>query len=159
MLSRYAPLFAGDDLLRAMFDLSSPFGWSAPAAPVMAGPRVDVVEKDNALQLVCDLPGASPEDVEVTCEQGLLTLRAVRRVDYGEAKLHRAERARGEFTRSFRIGDGYDTGQIAATLHNGVLTVTVPKRPEATPRKIPIYFSPSAGGGATEAKQLSEASS
>ncbi len=154
MLSRYAPLFAGDDLLRALFDVSSPWGFTAPGAPAHAGPRVDIVEKDNALQLLCDLPGASPDDVEVTFEKGVLTLRAVRRVEYGDARLHRAERLQGELKRSFRIGDGYDTSQIAATLHNGVLAVTVPKRPEATPKKIPIYFSNDAG--AADTKQLSE---
>lgn len=153
MLARYAPLFAGDDILRTLFDLSNP--WRIMDAPVVAGPRIDVVERDDALQLICDLPGAGPDDVEVTAENGMISLRAVRKVEYGDARLHRAERYRGEFKRSFRIGDGYDASQISATLHNGVLTVTVPKRPEATPRKIPICFS--ADAGAAGAKQLSEA--
>lgn len=154
MLARYAPLFAGDDLLRSLFDFSTALGFGSFEAPVMAGPKIDILEKDNALQLIWDVPGAGPEDVDVTFDNGLLTLRAVRKVDYGDAKLHRAERVRGEFSRSFRIGDGYDTSQITATLHNGVLTVTVPKRPEATAKKIPIYFSNDAGAGA---KQLSAA--
>jgi HSP20 family protein len=143
MLARYATWLAGDDVFRPLlplFDLafSSPFDLDTPA--LEAGPKVDILEKDSGLELVCDVPGARPEDVSVTMENGILTIQARRTLDYANAAVRRAERYQGAFTRAFRLGSGYDPAQVSATLDNGVLLVRVAKRPEAMPRKIPIYF-------------------
>ena len=87
------------------------------------------------------MPGVKPDHLNVTMENGVLTIQAHRTFDYGSAAVRWSERAQGQFTRSFRLGDGYDPDRVDATLHDGVLVVRVAKRPEITPRKIPVYFS------------------
>lgn len=152
MLARFhSPWFAGEHAFRPLFDLafSPPFQLGAPS--LAAGPQIDIVEKESGVELVCDVPGARPEDVSVTVEKGMLTIHAQRKTDYGEGSVRRAERYRGEIMRSFRMGDAYDLDQISATLQNGVLVVKVPKRPQAEPKKIPIAF-----GADPAAKQLGE---
>jgi HSP20 family protein len=139
MLARYSPLFAGDDTLRALFGLGDLWGWLTPAAAATA-PRMDIVEKEQALEFVCDLPGAKPEDVHVTFENGVLTIHATRKNDYSDAKVHRMERYSGTITQSYRLGDGYDADGIAASLRDGILAVSVPKLPSAMPRKIPVLL-------------------
>jgi len=137
MISRYAPWFAGEDALRPLLPLSWLF--DAPARPV--GPAVDILEKDDGLEILCDVPGSRPEDVSVTLENGVLTIHARRTVDHAGAAVHRAERHQGELTRAFTLGETYDGDSVSATLHNGVLAVKVAKRPEAAPRKIPVRFA------------------
>lgn len=139
MLARYASWLAGDDAFRPLlplFDMALPTAFATPHA----GPKVDIIERDNGIELVCDVPGATPNDVNVTMENGVLTIQAQRALDYTNAAVRRVERYQGSFTRSFRLGDGYDPDRVSATLANGVLVVRIAKRPEATPKKIPVYF-------------------
>lgn len=155
MLARYASWLSGDNALRSLFSpFDFAFSWpSELAAPAIdAGPKVDVLEKDGGVEFHCDVPGAGPEDVNVTMENGVLTLEARRTLDTANATVRYAERYHGTFARSFRLGDSYDPNQVSANLKNGVLVVHVAKRPQATPKKIPIGF-----GGAVANKQLGAA--
>lgn len=112
---------------RALFD-SEPLwqgrlGWrSAPA--------VDIVERDNAYQVTAELPGLDEKDVEVSVEDGSLTIRGEKREEKEEKKkgYHLQERRYGSFERTLRLPEGVDPEKIDARFSKGVLTVTLPKQ-------------------------------
>jgi HSP20 family protein len=97
------------------------------------GPAVDVVETDNAYELTADLPGLDEKNIEVKLTQGDLTLKGEKQEEKEEKKkdyyLH--ERHIGSFERHFALPEGVDTDKIEASFKNGVLTVRLPKKPEA----------------------------
>jgi len=103
-------------------------------------PRIDVAETPDAFQVEAELPGLEEKDIEVSLEDGVLTLRGVRHVEEIEdgTHLHRRESWRGEFARSLRLPTEVDASEVKAVYSNGVLRVTLPKAPEAQPRTIPI---------------------
>ena len=96
-------------------------------------PAVDIVEKDNAFEITADLPGLDEKNVEVKLSDGSLTIKGEKREEKEEKKkdyyLH--ERHFGSFERSFRVPEGVDSDKIEAKFNKGVLTVTLPKKPEA----------------------------
>ena len=101
-------------------------------------PRFDIYENENGYVLMGDLPGVSPEDLDVKYENQELTIhgKAPSRCTGGQCFAE--EYGVGDFRRSFSIGELIDGGQIAAELKDGVLTVQLPKRAEAKPRKIAV---------------------
>jgi HSP20 family protein len=105
-------------------------------------PAVDVREDGEALVLELELPGVSPEQVEVTAENGILTVRGEKSSERKEGdedrRWHLVERSYGAFRRSFQLPKGVDEGQIDASFDHGVLTVRVPKSALPQPRKIEI---------------------
>ena len=103
-------------------------------------PAVDVRESKDALELTAELPGLEPKDVEVSVENGLLTLKGSRSFEKatdGET-YHRVERAYGSFERSFNLPTNVDAEKVRAVYRHGVLHLTLPKREEAKPRSIAI---------------------
>ena len=98
-----------------------------------AAPAVDIVEKDNAYEVMAELPGLDEKDIEVKFADDVLTIKSEKQEEKEEKKknyyLH--ERHFGSFERSFRVPEGVDTDKIAASFKKGVLTVTLPKKPEA----------------------------
>lgn len=120
---------------------------SAPVARterVRSGPTyapvVDIVERPDRLLLIADMPGVSADDLDVTYERGTLTIRGrvAARPAYENRTLALNEYGVGDFERSFEIGEGVDSNRIEAELHDGVLTLHLPKSPELTPRKIAV---------------------
>ena len=105
-------------------------------------PAIDVRSSDAELTFVCDLPGVRLEDVEVTLENGVLTLKGTRRFESKEGEQVMLGRAYGTFTRSFTLPDSVDDNALVASLADGVLTVRVPKHAKARPRKIEIKGGP-----------------
>ncbi|MET3931734.1 MULTISPECIES: Hsp20/alpha crystallin family protein [Lysobacter] len=103
-------------------------------------PRVDIKEEADRFLLYADIPGVDPQDIEVQMDKGLLTIKGERR----EEKVHeterysRIERRHGVFHRRFALPDSADPDGITASGHNGVLTISIPKRPESTPRRIQV---------------------
>jgi HSP20 family protein len=91
-------------------------------------PAVDVVEDDQKLELHADVPGVKQEDLDIQVEKDVLTIK-------GERK---GQRLAGTFSRAFTLPKHVDVEKIAASLKDGVLTLTLPKRPEAQPRAIKI---------------------
>lgn len=90
-----------------------------------------------------DLPGVSPESIDLDVERNVLTVKAERKAEFGdEADVQIAERPRGVFSRQLFLGDTLDTDSISADYDAGVLTVRMPIADRAKPRKITI------GGGA-----------
>ena len=90
-----------------------------------------------------ELAGVDPKDVEVRFENGVLTLKGERKLEKEEKRenYHRVELNYGTFTRSFSLPGTVDAEKIRAESRNGVLTVTLPKKPEAKPRSIQVNVS------------------
>lgn len=100
---------------------------------------MDAYEKDGTYTLRFDLAGADPDAVDVTVEHGMLTVTAERPVEETEgANWLVRERPTGTHSRQIRLGDRLDTSSIEANYDQGVLTVTIPIRPEAKPHKVSI---------------------
>jgi len=104
-------------------------------------PPVDVREDSHEIALSVELPGVRPDDVEVTSDNGMLTVRGHKSAERKEGdgtEYHLVERSYGSFTRSFRLPKGVDDSKITATFANGVLDVHVPKAALPQPKKIAI---------------------
>lgn len=104
-------------------------------------PPVDVREDDREISIDVELPGVKPEDVDVTCDNGLLSIRgqkSAERKEGTEGEYHLVERTYGTFTRSFRLPKGVDDSKITADFEHGVLHVRVPKAALPQPKKIQI---------------------
>ncbi len=103
-------------------------------------PAINVLEKEDAMIIAADLPGLSAEDVEVTVEEGTLTIRGERKLEEaaeGET-YHRVERVYGAFERSFSLSNTVDIEKIEARFKNGEMTLTLPKKEESKPRSVKI---------------------
>src|SRR5687768_5221112 len=117
-------------------------------------PAVDVREDASNLTLEFELPGLEPDQVEVTAENGVLTVRGEKRAERKEGderRYHLVERTYGSFSRSFQLPAGIDEEQIDAQFENGVLHVRIPKAALPRPRKIEIQR----GGANTNANAQS----
>jgi HSP20 family molecular chaperone IbpA len=101
-------------------------------------PRFDVYEDASEYVLTGDLPGVAPEGLEVTFENGELSIYGQVQPRYDECRCFAGEYGIGDYRRTFSIGELIDGENISAELKNGVLTVHLPKRPEAKPRKIEV---------------------
>jgi HSP20 family protein len=103
-------------------------------------PSVDVLEKNGDLILRAEMPGMTEKDIDLRIEGDTLTLKGERKMENEDKKsnYHRVESFYGSFTRSFRLPDSVDYDKVSAEYKNGVLTVTLPKKPEVKPREIPV---------------------
>lgn len=115
-------------------------------------PAVDIFEEKDAIVVAAELPGVKPEDLHITVENDLLTISGERKFERREDKgeWHRVESMYGSFTRSFALPKTVSSDTIEANLDAGVLTVRLPKRQEAKPRKIEV--KPGGSPKAIEAK-------
>jgi HSP20 family protein len=96
-------------------------------------PAVDVIEKSDAFEITAELPGLDEKNIEVKLVNGSLTVKGEKEENKEEKKkdYHLRERYYGSFERSFAIPDGVDTDKIEANFNKGVLTLRLPKKPEA----------------------------
>ena len=105
-------------------------------------PHVDVIETDEELTLTAELPGLSENDVMINLENSVLSISgektAIRNEDETEQRSHVWERRYGSFNRSFTLPRTVSTEDISALFENGVLTIHMPKVPEAKGRTIEI---------------------
>ena len=118
-----------------LFGAEDDFGFNGTWAPLM-----DIHEGSDAYTLSLDVPGMTSDDIEVTFDRGVLTIRGERRF-LGEDKAEqyrRVERHYGAFERSVTLPAPVDAEGINASVHDGVLEITVPKAEEAKPRQIKI---------------------
>ena len=114
------------------------FGFAAASTWV---PPVDIYQSgDQELVLKAELPDMSREDIDITVENGTLTIKGEKKLaaDVNEEQFHHIERRYGAFSRSFSLPQTVDTGKVAAEYRNGVLTVRLPLREEAKPRQIKV---------------------
>ena len=103
---------------------------------------MDAWREGDTLTVEFDLPGVSPDSIDLDVERNVVTVKAERAPYAREAELLAAERPRGVFSRQLILGDNLDTDRIAASYDAGVLTLRIPVAEKAKPRKILI------GGGA-----------
>lgn len=121
-------------------ELNRMLGESSSVATSDWVPVVDIREDKERFVLHADLPGVKREDIDVTMEEGVLSIRGERRLEEvredGEYK--RIERAHGTFYRRFSLPDTADPDKISARCDEGVLEVVIPKRETVKPRRIEI---------------------
>ena len=104
-------------------------------------PAVDIKETSGEIRLELELPGLRPEDVDITAENGLLTVRGEKRAERKEGDDSRyqvVERTYGTFMRTFQLPQGLDEEQIRADFDSGVLTLHLPKTALPQPKRIQI---------------------
>ena len=102
-------------------------------------PDVDVRSSEDRVLFYFDVPGVKKEDIEITLENGVLTVKGSRKFDPGTAKEQLLlGRSYGTFARSFSLPEHLDEEKLTASLTDGVLAVEIPKLQKAKPRKIQI---------------------
>ena len=104
-------------------------------------PPVDIFQSDDKeLVLKAELPDMSREDIDITVDNGTLTIRGEKKLssDVKEEQFHRIERRYGTFSRTFSLPQTVDPNKVAAEYKQGVLTVRLPLREEAKPRSIKV---------------------
>src|SRR5690606_35394551 len=129
-----------DDWFRALW--RAPWG-TEDAQAADWGPAVELTEENGGYRLTAELPGIRREDIEITLEDNVLTLKGQKQEEKEEKDKHYylSERRYGEFQRSFLLPRSVATDEIRAELKDGVLTLFLPKVQEAVGRKIEIQAS------------------
>jgi HSP20 family protein len=113
---------------------------SGRATTTAWAPALDISERKDAYLVTVELPGVDADDLEITLEDGLLTIQGERHFahDSSGQQFHRIERRYGAFRRSITLPAQVQAEQIEASFENGVLQIVVPKMEEATPKRIKI---------------------
>jgi HSP20 family protein len=121
------------------------FEWPVPEAATTAWlPLVDIFEEPDAIRLVAEIPGVNPDDVKISVEDNLLTIKGTKEqvAEEKAERVHRYERTYGAFERTFRLSASIDPNKIKATYNFGVLTITLPKAETAKPHLIEVELTP-----------------
>jgi HSP20 family protein len=120
-------------------------GWSASDSSSVTAdwvPNVDINEFEDKFQLYVDVPGVDPKDVEITLENGVLTITGERftQAEKADEKIirRRSERGTGRFHRRFILPESVDAEKVKATDRHGVLEILIPKQAKALPRRIKV---------------------
>ena len=138
-------LNAQDEQLRMNRLRTQRFGQRAQYDPAMSGqawaPAVDITERKDAYLVAVDLPGVRIDDLEITFQDGVLTIQGQRHVmpDSSEERIHRAERRYGAFRRSITLPAHVKADAIEATTQDGVLQIMVPKAEEVQAKRIQVH--------------------
>ena len=103
-------------------------------------PAVDIAEQDNQYTVKVELPGVSKDDVRITMQDNILTIRGEKKAEKetNETGYYRTERSYGSFQRSFTLPTHVKSDKIEALHKDGVLTITLPKAEEAKPKQIEV---------------------
>ncbi|CAG2146080.1 Hsp20/alpha crystallin family protein [Cupriavidus plantarum] len=102
-------------------------------------PAVDIVEDAHGITLWADLPGVTRDSLEVRMQDGLLSIEAEASVPVAAGlRVQYTELQQPRFSRAFNVSPDFDTARIDAQLQNGVLTLLIPRREEAKPRRIEV---------------------
>jgi HSP20 family protein len=133
-----------DRLFESRWMRPMPGGW--PWAPEREGmleyraPRLDVIDRDDAVVVRAELPGVEKKDVEVSVTENTLTVRGKTERETQEEKgeYHRSEIVKGEFLRTITLPADVDGEKAKASLKDGVLELTLPKREVAKRRTVPV---------------------
>lgn len=131
-LVRFDPFSVMRDFDRLFEGSSKPVGrWM---------PRVDVLDQENELLVRTEVPGVDPESIDVTVEGGTLTIKGGRSFETEESKdnYHRKEIFEGSFERTILLPDGINAEAVTASSKDGILEISIPKRPEVLPHKVTV---------------------
>lgn len=108
--------------------------------PSVWTPAVDVAEHDNEYIVKVELPGVARDDVKITMQENILTIRGEKKQEKEtkDSDFHRVERSYGSFQRSFTLPTHVKNDRIEASFKDGILTVNLPKAEEAKPKQIEV---------------------
>lgn len=102
-------------------------------------PLTDIVETGEGVTLMLEMPGVALDDVDITLEKRVLTIRGrVRSMQSDKLRLAYAEYGEGDYERSFTLSEDFDPEKIEASMRNGVLTMSLPRSAAAQPKKIAV---------------------
>ena len=132
--------FQGLTQLNRMFDrhrLACPY---VDESDINWAPQVDLAESEEAFHLVADIPGVNPDDIEISLNNGILTIRGERNTkqEVNEKSFTRRERRRRTFLRQFNMPESVDADTVKAKSAHGVLQVTIPKVLPAKPITVSV---------------------
>jgi HSP20 family protein len=157
-MTRFVPFRSGlndvtvlQNRLNSIFqDFARPQADLQPASESLAMgnfvPAVDVYEDAQKLALKLEIPGIRREDLDIRVEGRTLTVKGERKFESEEKEenFHRIERRFGSFVRSFSLPSSVDTENVQASSADGVLTISLSKRPESKPKQITVQVAPAA---------------
>ena len=138
LLQRWRPFGEfGDSPSRLSRMMEEAFG---EARPSLMAPKVDITESDDQYAVAAELPGVKKDDLTLEIQEGVLTIRGEKKEERDEKrdKGRRLERYYGAFSRSFSLPSDADADKVEASFKDGVLTVALPKKPEAKPAQVAI---------------------
>jgi HSP20 family protein len=134
------------EMNRLFDDASRAFGGGRGGA-MIAAPRMDVHELENALEISAELPGVTENDIDLRLDGDVLTLRGEKRQERQDEQAHMVERSYGSFQRSVQLPFAPDPDEVQANFENGVLKIRLPRRvPQETSRRIAIGTGQTASG-------------
>lgn len=141
-LTRYEPWALHREMLNEFSRLFERNGSNDESTSAVAewAPAVDIEEHADQYVLHADVPGVDPATIEITLENGVLTLSGSREklVEQKDAESRRIERVTGRFLRRFTLPESVDADAVKASGKHGVLAIVIPKREAAKPRKITV---------------------
>ncbi len=129
------------DFDRVFDELWNGVGSTARNGVAAWAPRIDFTETEAELRIAAELPGLEEKDIQVSLEDGVLTIRGERNSetkDEDGKEVRHVESFYGKYERSLRLPSEVDGDAVKATYRNGILTVTLPKAPAAKARSIPV---------------------
>lgn len=140
-----APIYAIQPNLNRLFDdFFNEFSFALrPSKGAGFSPSVDISETDTEIKVEAELPGLDENDVEVSLADNVLTISGEKKAEHEDEgqNYYRLERSYGSFKRSVPLSHEVEADEIDATFKNGVLTVVLPKAPEAQAKKIAVKTS------------------
>ncbi len=116
------------------------FGKSYKPAPGTASLPLDIIERGNTLYVTAPVPGVNPSELEVTIENNVLTIKGESKhtAENEGDKVYRREVYFGAFSRSIRLPEKLDVENVSADFTNGLVTISIPRLPEAKPRSVKV---------------------
>ncbi len=134
----------GDDLDNMFEGFFRPMRRLTEASDGSFVPAVDVIENETAYTVKAELPGVKKEDIDVSINNGVLTINGETKSDEEdkdkEGRVIRRERHFGQYVRSMQLGGVIDESAVKATYKDGVLELELPKVEEAKPKKVDIQI-------------------
>ncbi|MBK7354285.1 MAG: Hsp20/alpha crystallin family protein [Nitrosomonas sp.] len=139
-ITRYEPWGLLTQLQKELEQMRSDVSGDGSSATAEWAPAVDIKEESDRFVLHADLPGVKPEQIDVSMENGVLTIKGEKKTEAKTEKegYKRIERTYGSFYRRFSLPDTANPDAISAVSKNGVLEITIPKRESVQPKKINV---------------------
>ncbi len=139
-LVRHNPWSIFDQLNRELSNQNYSSEDDATVATANWTPSVDITEDENSFKLLADIPGVKPEDIDVSMDNGVLTVKGERNTEEKTEKenFRRVERKHGVFYRRFTLPETANADKIEAHSEHGVLQITIPKQEVAQARRISV---------------------
>lgn len=139
-IARYEPFNVLTQLQRELDRFREADEGNGRIATAEWAPAVDIKQEEGRFVIHADIPGVNPEDIDVSMENGVLTIKGEKNTEAKTEKNNykRVERIYGSFYRRFSLPDTADSAAISATSRNGVLDIVIPKQEAVKPKKISV---------------------